>query len=158
MPVTAWRIVKPRFAKPPVAAFDGEGARRFGGRWNSKGVPMVYLGGSLALAALELLVHLESDGLDHHIAIPVTIPDELVLELSAISTKALPRTWTNNHVLTRNLGDSWIASRHSLALRVPSAVIPQETNVLLNPLHPDMATLGIGKAQAFHFDQRLAKR
>jgi RES domain-containing protein len=147
-----WRI-----CREPYAAFSGEGARRFGGRWNSRGVPMAYASTSLALAAIELFVHLE----------PGQAPGDLVY-LSALLPEGEPaRTlqpaelppawWTDNAgaVTTRDLGDAWIAARSSLALLVPSVPIHAEWNVLVNPLHPRISELLIDPPQPFVFDARM---
>jgi RES domain-containing protein len=150
--ITAWRIVKARFA---ASAFDGEGARRFAGRWNSKGTPMVYTAGSQALAVLELLVHLEdSDLLKHYRLIPVTFDERLV---QALGTKSLPANWKRRPtpISVRAIGDAWIASSESVVLKVPSVIVPGESNYLLNPRHPDFAKLSIGRPQPYRFDPRL---
>jgi len=152
--LTAWRIIKARFA---ASAFDGEGARRFGGRWNSKGTPMVYTAGSQALAVLEMLVHLEaSDLLKYYRLIPVTF-DEMMLE--AVDRKTLPANWRRRPTPAgiRAIGDAWAASAESVVLRVPSVIVPAESNFLLNPIHPDYVKLKIGKPQPFRFDVRLTR-
>ena len=154
MSLTAWRIIKARFA---ASAFDGEGARRFGGRWNSKGTPMVYTAGSQALAVLEMLVHLEaSDLLKYYRLIPVTF-DEMMLE--AVDRKTLPANWRRRPTPAgiRAIGDAWAASAESVVLRVPSVIVPAESNFLLNPIHPDYVKLKIGKPQPFRFDVRLTR-
>jgi RES domain-containing protein len=146
-----WRI-----CREPYAAFSGEGARRFGGRWNSRGVPMVYASTSLALAAIELFVHLE----------PGQAPDDLI-SLSAIlpegepartlhAVELPPAWWTDAAATTtRDLGDAWIRDRSSLALLVPSVPIRAEWNVLINPLHPRIGELQIDPPQPFLFDARM---
>jgi len=157
--LTAWRIVKARHA---AAAFDGEGARRFGGRWNSKGTEMVYTAGSQALAVLELLVHLEhSDLLKHYRLIPVTFDEAMV---KALGPKALPANWKRRPgpASVRAIGDAWVAAAESAVLQVPSVVVPGESNYLLNRGHRDFARLVVGKPQPYRFDPRvrpgLAKR
>jgi len=150
--LTAWRIAKARHV---ASAFEGEGARRFGGRWNSKGNPMVYTAGSQALAVLEMLMHLEaSDLLRHYRLIPVTFDKALV---KVLERTALPANWNRRPTpaSVRAIGDEWIASNASAVLQVPSVVVPNESNYLLNITHRDFATLMIGKPQAFRFDRRL---
>ena len=153
MNVVAWRIVKRRFAK---LAFNGEGARRFGGRWNSPGVPMVYTAESQALAALEILVNAESaDLLAHYVVIEVAIDSSLI---TRIELSALPRNWRADpppHKV-RAIGDSWIGESSSVVLQVPSSVVPAESNFLLNPRHADFHKLRIGKPRSFRFDPRLS--
>lgn len=151
-----WRLCRAPYA---AEAFSGEGARRFGGRWNSRGVPMVYTSTSLALAAIELFVHLE----------PGQAPDDLVY-LSALlpegeparklsSAELAPAWWTDNPApgfpTTRELGDAWIRQRDSLALMVPSVPIRAERNVLVNPLHPRIGELLVDPPQPFIFDARM---
>lgn len=155
MSLVVWRLVQRRFAKD---AFSGEGARRFGGRWNSPGYAVVYTAQSQALAALEILVHLDSENsLRNYVAIPVTIDESLIVRLE---TAKLPRNWRVYPAprTTRLLGDEWIAEEKSAVLQVPSVIIPAESNYLLNPLHPDFKDLIIGSTRAFAYDCRLTKR
>ena len=154
-----WRLCRAPFA---AEAFSGEGARRFGGRWNSRGVPMVYASSSLALAAIELFVHLE----------PNQEPDDLVFLSASLpegeparrlhSAELPPAWWADDLVAgiaaTRDLGDAWIRSRSSLALMVPSVPIRAEWNVLLNPLHPRISELQIDPPQSFVFDARMFRQ
>jgi RES domain-containing protein len=152
--ITAWRIVKAAFA---TRAFDGEGARRFGGRWNSRGTAMVYTAGSQALAVLEMLVHLDaSELLKHYRLIPATFDETLV---EVLNSKTLPPTWRRrpSPAAVRALGDRWVASAGSLVLRVPSAIVPDESNYLINIRHADFRKLLIGKPQAFRLDSRLRR-
>jgi RES domain-containing protein len=150
--ITAWRIVKARHA---ATAFDGQGARRYGGRWNSRGTPMVYTAGSQALAVLEMLVHLESaDLLRHYRLMPVTFENRMV---KVLNLKTLPANWQRRPTPAslRAIGDAWVASAESLVLRVPSVVVPGEWNYLLNVLHPEFSRLAVGKPIAYRFDPRL---
>ena len=116
---------------------------------------MVYTAGSQALAVLEMLVHLEdSDLLKHYHLIPVTFAESMV---SVVDPKTLPPSWKRRPtpISVRDIGDQWVASNQSVVLQVPSAVIPGESNYLLNVLHPDFHKLAIGKARPYRFDQRL---
>lgn len=152
--ITAYRICQRRFVKH---AFDGEGARLNGGRWNSPGTRLVYLAGSISLAQLEMLVHLESDEVLHarYVVIPVTIPARHV---QALPRGKWPRGWRAAAApsATQRIGDAWISSSGSLCLQVPSVLVPEEHNFLLNPAHPAFAHLQIGKARSLVFDRRLA--
>lgn len=147
-----WRLCRAKFA---AQAFNGEGARRFGGRWNSPGVPMVYASSSLALAAIELFVHLEPNlQPDDMVAIAATLPEGEPAEKLAPET--LPADWwTDDFEPLRAIGDTWIREKRSLAIEVPSAALRVEWNVLLNPLHPRIAEIQIEKPQPFHFDARM---
>lgn len=152
MILTAWRLVSARWLE---TAFSGEGARLAGGRWNSKGTSLVYLGGSLALAALELLSHLDhQQALRRHFAIPVYFDESLA---ARVDQNDLPEAFpaVETIVATQRLGDAWVKSEASALLRVPSAVIRPEFNYLFNPAHPDAGDVSIGEAQPFRFDERL---
>jgi RES domain-containing protein len=147
-----FRICRERFA---ADAFSGEGARRFGGRWNSRGVPMVYCSSSLALAAIELFVHLEPNlQPDDLVSIAATLPaGEPALSLTS---EALPLDWwSDDFEPLRNLGDAWTRNKTSLAILVPSAPLHSEWNVLVNPVHPSAAQLKIDPPLPFHFDARM---
>jgi len=139
-----------------ASAFSGEGARLFGGRWNSRGVPMVYASSSLALAAIELFVHIEPSQLPEDL---VSIAAELAFDPERSPLPQLPTAWWSETALpqTRALGDAWIRSAESLAIRVPSVPIRSEWNVLLNPIHREINTLRIEEPQPFAFDARMFK-
>ncbi|MGP8270882.1 MAG: RES family NAD+ phosphorylase [Terracidiphilus sp.] len=147
-----WRICRARFADE---AFSGQGARRFGGRWNSPGVPMVYSSSSLALAAMELFVHLEPNQQpDDLVSIAALLPEgEPALRLEPDDLP--PRWWTDDFAPLRAIGDKWIGENKSLAIEVPSAALRMEWNVLVNPLHPAIAEIKIEKPQPFNFDARM---
>lgn len=152
---TAWRIVAEKYA---ATAFDGEGARLHGGRWSSPGIAMVYTSDSPSLAALELLVGLnDASFLSRFVLRGIEVPDASVADLDR---SLLPPDWRAYPAPPRlaRLGDSWIRAKSSLALRVPSAVIEQQWNLLLDPTHPDFASLSTGPAIAFELDQRLVPR
>jgi RES domain-containing protein len=144
----AWRLVHSRWAK---TALSGEGAALYPGRWNKAGERMVYLGSSLALAALETLVHLEVDATDvPFTAIEVSLPDD------AIGTVGkLRKDWQSDLEYTRALGSKWLASDSSLALLVPSAIVTVEMNMLLNPSHPVMKSVKELRVFPFEWDSRL---
>jgi len=105
-----------------------------------------------------MLVHLESDEIlsERYVLIPVRIPPRCV---QTVAASELPRNWRSLAAprSTRRLGDEWAAAASSVALRVPSVIVPQEWNYLLNPAHPDFHRLEIGKAESLLFDQRLAE-
>ncbi len=146
-----WRLCRAAHA---ATAFSGEGARRYGGRWNSRGVPIVYCSPSLALAAIEMFVHLEpAQAPDDLVAISATLPEDepgRTIELAE-----LPADWWTDVAATRAVGDAWIREGSSLALRVPSVPIRPEWNVLLNPQHPRIADVRIDPPQPFVFDARM---
>lgn len=149
---TAWRIVKTRFA---AQSFDGEGARLYGGRWNSVGVLMVYTAGSVSLAVLEILVHLENtDVLPAYSLCAVHFDDAVV---SSLDRARLPPNWRDSPSAPELLviGDAWVAGGTSVVLEVPSAVVETESSYLINPAHPNFASLMIELPQPFTFDPKL---
>jgi RES domain-containing protein len=149
-----YRLVKARHA---LEAFTGAGARAFGGRWNRPATPMVYAAQSLALAALETVVHFsgEERGISF-IAFALEVPDSCVRTLEP---RELPPDWRSpvTPPSTQDLGSEWQRSRSSVALRVPSVLVPAEWCVLLNPEHPDTRRVTIDYPEPFAFDERLWK-
>lgn len=145
----AWRIVQARHVR---VAFDGEGAARFGGRWNSRGVRVVYASSTVALAALETLVHMNPLDAGSFRLIGIEFDEELVERCGS-----LPRDWRNEppSAETQRIGDDWVQRGEFPVLAVPSAIVPQELNYLLNPAHPDFRRIKIGKPVEFGFDTRL---
>lgn len=128
-----YRLVHHKWA---AQAFDGEGAKLYSGRWNSKGQLCVYTAGSEALAILEILVHLiNRTALKQYRLFQLTIAADDVLSLSQAN---LPPNWQQQpaSIDTARIGDSWLTQQASLALSVPSVIAPREYNILLNPLHP----------------------
>ena len=152
--LVAWRLAAPQYAQSVNDMLSGEGARRYGGRWNSPGRPAVYLGDSLALAAMELLVHLGAvEVLETYRKMPVYVPEDLVMH---IEPGELPTGWeSGSRTTTRAIGDRWLAGQQSVALQVPSAVVHGDSNLILNPTHRDMHRLRIGPVSNFRFDHRL---
>jgi len=147
--VRVWRL-----ARRAHAALDGEGARLQGGRWNSPGRPLVYSSSHLSLAALEALVHFDVDEVPEDLrAFAIDIPDKLARE--QVSPDKLPTGWTRQEFATRALGDEWLAAVRTPMLVVPSAVIPEETNVLVNPAHPATRGVVVVTSRRFVYDPRL---
>ncbi|GJL34039.1 hypothetical protein TUM17576_08590 [Enterobacter hormaechei] len=153
--VTFWRLVKERYA---LTAFDGYGARTFGGRWNSPGHECVYLGESKALCVLETLVHLEIEDIAKgYCFLTLDVPRNLI---ATLDLAALPADWKADPppVSTQHIGDEWLAStKNGLILRVPST-ITGEWNALFNPEHPQAAkVLKSVKSEPFMLDPRLSR-
>ena len=151
--VRGYRLVKRKWLQ---AAFDGEGARLYGGRWNSKGKACIYLASAESLAMLEVMVHLDDYRLlEHYALLEVSIPEASLLCLPADSR---PEDWMVEPApaSTAEIGDSWLESQSSLALAVPSVVVPRETNYLINPEHPDFQALADSAREVpFTPDKRL---
>lgn len=153
-----WRICDSAFARSPEEMMSGEGAYLFGGRWNSPGTRMVYLGTSIAQAAFELLVHLRSaDVLKHFSKMKVSFSPEHLLVLEE---ESLPASW-RHHAMSSSVqatGDAWVESMASVALEVPSVAVPGASNYLINPAHPDFSKIQWGDVSLFTFDPRILKR
>ena len=149
--MVVWRLTLKKHVAP-----DGEGARRYGGRWNKPGTPVVYTSGSLSLAVLEYLVHVDSDILpDKLVSIKGTIPDDLKIEVLKISH--LPADWKDKiiPVSLQQLGNDWVSNAGSAVLKVPSVIVEHEWNYVLNPRHPDFSQIKWDIAVEFSFDERL---
>lgn len=137
----AWRL-----CRAPFADLTGEGARLYGGRWNHAGRPLLYAASTAALALLEVRVHLDLP--------PELLPDDytlLTIDLKDLAVETL-------EVIPEEpaaFGDRWLEERRSPVLSVPSAVVPESPNLLLNPLHPDSARVEVVARRAFAFDRRL---
>lgn len=150
--LTGWRIVKRRYAD---RAFDGEGARLHGGRWNSAGRQVVYLSESRALATLEILAGLRTPAvIPAYVLIKVEFEEDVVTELHK---RTLPAEWIASPpgTATQRIGDQWFDVMTSVVLRVPSAVVPGEFNFLINTLHPDFRTLKVGSPEQLYMDPRI---
>jgi RES domain-containing protein len=148
-----WRLTSARYAD---SAFDGEGSRLFGGRWNYEGVAVVYTAEHLSLAILEQLVHAGAHRkLAAQVVITADIPDDVSVE--ALSPDDLPKGWrtVSGHDGLRTIGREWVERAGSAVLSVPSAVVPRERNIVLNPRHADFERIEIGSPDPFDFDPRL---
>jgi len=147
-----WRICSRRYA---ADAATGKGAALSPGRWNSRGVRVVYASTSLALAATEIFVHLHPKTQPNDlVSIEGEIPGELSTE--RIDLSRLPRDWHEpREISARRFGDHWIRAAKTVALLVPSAAIYGEWNVLLNPVHSDFRKVKFSKPVPFKFDVRM---
>lgn len=145
-----------RLCKAVHAALDGEGARLWGGRWNSPGRPMVYAAASPSLAVLEVLVHLDLPAElipDDMVLLTIKVPDDAMFEAIAdIRQSAETQTDTD---ACRQVGDAFLEAGTALGLKVRSIVVPQETNLLLNVRHADMGRVTVVACEPFAFDRRL---
>lgn len=152
----AYRLIKERYVDNPL---DAQGAKIFGGRWNSKGLAAVYASDSIALSALEILVHLHrNDILNYYCLCEITLPEEALMVLAK---DTLPDGWQDDppSATTQMIGDEWLQSKQSLVLSVPSTVVPQQSNLLINPEHDDFPALSAAMiVRPFVFDPRLRKK
>jgi RES domain-containing protein len=145
-----WRISE-------FALLNGEGGLHYSARWHTAGSLIVYLAASPPGALIEILVHLELDEDDLppiYTLLHIAVPDKL-----RISSLKVPEgdTWKEDQTLTRKLGDAWLKSHRSALARVPSAILPNTYNYLLNPLHKDAHRIRIVDSQPAAFDPRLLK-
>lgn len=148
-----WRLVKTSRAPH---AFDGEGARMYGGRWNHPGTGLVYVSESLALAALETLVHL-TPGSRHLLFQSFRVEAPASLRIEELHAHSLPKDWRAEPPRdeTKDIGTEWAKRGSSCVLLLPSAVVPSERNALLNPDHSEFPSLKIASTGEFSFDPRL---
>ena len=147
----AWRI-----CREGQQRLDGEGARLHGGRWNSEGIAVVYASSTLALAALECLVHVDVEDVPRDlVAMALRAPDDA--EETLVAVERLPADWRRvpDHPVCARIGDEWVRKGAALRLRVPSAVVPEESNLLINPGHPRWREVVVESVRRFGFDPRL---
>lgn len=151
--MNVWRICR---SKHEHSAFSGSGAEKTGGRWNYKGHSVVYASENLSLAALELFVHVSPGIIPADlISLRGTLPDSISIE--RIEPADLPKNWREYPAPPelQEIGTNWILGLTSLVLVVPSAILPLESNLLVNPAHPDIKELQLDTGQPFHFDPRM---
>ena len=151
--IHAWRLVREARARD---AFTGEGARLYGGRWNPVGLRVTYLSESRSLAALEALVHqTERLPTGRFLFFEIKFPEHLVKTLSPGDLEGNWRSFPPPRT-TVTRGGEWLKASESPLLRVPSVLIPEESNYLFNPSHPDAHKIVIGSPRAFSFDPRFS--
>lgn len=151
--IRVWRLCQAAYQQD---AFSGEGARRYGGRWNNKGQPAVYTAATQSLAALEILVHVDTDlAPNDFVVFAVDIPGKRFVEYN--DPNVLADDWRDRQppLACQALGSAWLKENKTPVLAVPSAIIPEETNYILNPRHPKFSKLIISPLKPFLFDQRL---
>jgi RES domain-containing protein len=147
-----------RICRREFRALDGKGALLYGGRWNSPGHAVVYTSSTLALAALEYLVHIEAeDAPSDLVALTIELPTDAPIE--ELDAAVLPAGWEKvpEPPACRAVGDHWVERGETLALRVPAAPVPEETNLLINPLHRDARRVRLVGERPFSFDPRLRR-
>lgn len=151
--MNVWRICR---SKHELSAFSGYGAEKTGGRWNYKGHSVVYTSENLSLAALELFVHVSPGIIPADlISLRGTLPDSISIE--RLEAPDLPKNWRKYPAPSelQEIGTNWILGLTSLVLVVPSAINPLESNILVNPAHPEIKELQVGTGQPFQFDPRM---
>jgi RES domain-containing protein len=133
---------------------SGTGAKLYGGRWNSPGLPALYTTEHISLAVLEILVHVKSykRPLDYHL-ITIHLPEKE--SYTTIEQQKLKASWKDDIAYAQFIGDEFLRTQQSLVLKVPSAIIEQENNFIVNPAHPDASKIKIQSSKVFTFDKRL---
>jgi RES domain-containing protein len=152
--ILAWRIIQ---ESQLIEAFTGEGSRLYGGRWNHKGTPVIYLGGSLALAALEVFVHIRSivPFNQKYLSFSASIPENV--DIKKLELESLPSNWREFPApnATKDIGTQWAERRETALLQVPSVIIPEEVNYILNPSHADFSKIKFSNPKPFYFDSKM---
>lgn len=139
-----------------IRDLSGEGARLYGGRWNRRGIPLLYTSQHRSLAALEVLVHTTIHEIPHDLMLlTLSVPDDL--EMQSSHAENLTASWRDYPApqFLVDMGLEWAELNKSALFRVPSVVIPQEWNILINPLHEELKRVEIADIQPFSFDGRL---
>lgn len=150
--IRAWRVFKHARL---VTDLLGEGSRLYGGRFNRKGIAVIYSSDSLALAAMEILVHIQSTSLlGKYVFRQLTFDESLIETLSPVH---LPHSWRDEPpaVSVQQIGDLWVREKRSAVLRVPTALLPVGANFILNPAHADFGKVGFDPPESLTFSSRL---
>ncbi len=153
----AYRLAKRKYAPDVWSAMNGRGAWESGGRYNSAGTTLVYASATLSLATLEIVVNT-----DREFVLPAFVLCRLEFEESLVKTLdpgLLPESWRDSPppFSVQSIGDTWVREARSAILRVPSAIIPQESSYLVNPAHEDYPRLYVSEPEPYEFDPRLFK-
>jgi RES domain-containing protein len=147
-----YRITNERFKSD----ISGNGAAMYGSRWNSKGNPLLYTSQFISLSILESLVHLKRKDIPPtQYLLEIDLPDEK--EIVEISYQKIKKNWHEELEYTQWLGDQFLQNNKKLFLKVPSAIVPQESNFLLNPLHVDFKKVRIISSELLQLDKRLTE-
>jgi Uncharacterized conserved protein len=151
-----YRITKQKYAKN----ISGKGAELFGGRWNPIGIPALYTSENRALCALELLVHTPKDILPpKYVLLTINIPKELEKEIETLQLIDLDKSWDSlqPEIWTEEIGRKYFQELNKIGIRVPSTIIKDENNIILNPLHPKYNKVEVVEKSDFNLDIRLLK-
>ena len=160
MSVTVWRIATDT-KDYEADDLSGAGAKKDGGRWNAPGEPVLYTSETQALAYLETVVHLSAGGLPlNRYLVAITVPAVVWKRARRDTPGSLPVGWDAEPSGRASIrfGSAWIGSAASALLRIPSVIVPDEYNVLINPLHPDSKGITAVKVRKWLYDPRLTKR
>jgi RES domain-containing protein len=138
---------------------SGRGAEISGGRWNGKGIAALYTSSSRALCAIEIVVHIPAGIIpkDYYM-VTIELPDDA--GITTLNVKELPSNWNNNPIptSTQRIGNTFLSGQKALVLKTPSAIIKDEWNYIINPMHKDFQKVRIISVEPFSFDTRLFKK
>ena len=148
-----WRIAQTKYAMDRACV----GTSMYGGRWNPIGMPALYCGSTIAICTLEKFVHIAAGILPPQSLVAIDVPDDCAVFTPDIAT--LPIGWDAMPTSTtaQAFGQQWLSNRTHVGMRVPSTIVYEETNIILNPLHPDFARVTLTEIRPFTFDARLYK-
>jgi RES domain-containing protein len=155
--IRIFRLHQKRFVRRPEDAYSGVGSSLNRGRWHRVGDEVVYTSSSRSLAAMEILTQVDPEEMPEYVCVPADVPKGVYDDRTVIEVGALPMGWRSYPApeeLAR-IGSRWLLDGESLLLDVPSAVIPEERNVLVNPRHPDFSKIIFGDTEPFSFDPRI---
>jgi RES domain-containing protein len=155
--IRLFRLQQKRFARRPEDAYSGVGASLNKGRWHRVGDEVVYTSSSRSLAAMEILTQVDPEEMPEYVCVPADLPKGVYEARRVVEVGDLPDNWRSYPApegLAR-IGSRWTREGNGLLLDVPSAVIPEERNVLVNPRHPDFGTITFGHIEPFSFDPRI---
>ena len=155
--ISVWRIAT-KGTSWLATDLSGKGAAVSGGRWNLKNDPVVYSASSIALACLETVVHLNAQSLPiNRYAVEIQIPLSIWEKAYRPSQEELPKDWFELPAGTASaaFGSQWVHSSKSLLMVIPSVIVPMESNILINPLHPDIETIKAFDRGLFKYDERI---
>ncbi|MDB5962733.1 MAG: hypothetical protein JWP59_4027 [Massilia sp.] len=148
-----WRIAQQKYALDKLCT----GTALYGGRWNPPGMPALYCGASIAVCALEKFVHVGSGVLPDQMLVAVDLPDDCSVYMPDVDM--LPRGWDAlpTSLAAQVFGGSWLGAASQLAMKVPSAIVHEEFNMVINPAHPAYGRVLLSEVRPFTFDRRLYK-
>jgi RES domain-containing protein len=155
--VNLWRLAR-ETQEYPANDLSGKGAAKFGGRWNPVRVPVVYAASNISLAALELLVHIgEVAKIRNLFLIKIDIPESIMQRADRVKIPSINPAWQAEPpgIASMEIGRRWVQTGQTLLLQVPSAIVPEESNFLINPAHTDSQRIRGTVVRQFVFDPRL---
>lgn len=146
-----WRLYRSKYGP----GLDGIGGTFTEGRWHARGNRIVYFGASAAIVVLERLAHTDADLLPTDLRLGYFEYAKVISSVQLNAVTALPRNWIESERATRRIGTNWLQERASCLLFVPSAILPEESNIIFNPQHPDAEAVRLVRERRFSFDPRL---